>query len=40
MMNAIHAHASGIIEIISLFYDEPAVTMNMDSLQIIDNNKA
>ena len=29
MMNAIHARASGIIEIISLFYDEPAVATKL-----------
>ena len=29
MINAIHARASGIIEIISLFYDEPAVTTKL-----------
>jgi hypothetical protein len=29
MMNAIHAHTSGIIEIISLFYDVPAVTTKL-----------
>lgn len=29
MMNAIHARASGIIEIISLFYDEPTVTTKL-----------
>ncbi len=29
MMNAIHARASGIIEIISLFYDGPAVTTKL-----------